>query len=320
MSGRTPTTSKEGQLIETYLHDVARNLMPKDRADVVFELRALLNEGVHDKAREAGKLPDEAMTLAYLSEFGRPADVAARYHQPITLIEPADTPMFLFFSILGVSLASILPYIDRVRGKDVVIRDWPEALWVVGLLVIIFAAWGYARRRWPQKTMWKPRAIHHDANSTRWTLVATLFGILDLVIYTFPSEAAGLFRVSDLSGNLSPEAFTYTDDFRTPLRMFGLYALAGVVILINLWSVIRGRWTKGARWAEILFSISAALQLGWHARYGHIVEGETADALVRLIFVIASIVMLIQAAIRAWREWGRIDAPAGLPGGAARTA
>src|SRR5262245_22971598 len=134
MSGRTPD-----ELIETYLHDVARNLMPKHRADVVFELRALLHEGLQDKVRAAGRLSDEALTLDYLREFGRPADVAARYHQPITLIEPADTPAFLFLSIIGVSLASVLPYVDRVRGEDVVIRDWPEALWVVGLLVIIFA-------------------------------------------------------------------------------------------------------------------------------------------------------------------------------------
>ena len=309
MSGRTPDI-----LIETYLSDVARNLMPKRRADVIFELRALLHEGLQDKAREASRTPDEEMIIAYLRDFGRPADVAARYDQPITLIEPADTPMFLFLSILGVSFAGILPYIDRVRGKDVVIRDWPEALWVVGLLVIIFAVWGYARRRWPQKNMWKPRAIHHDANSTRWTLVATLFGILALVFYTFPTEAARYSNMGALSPDWGPDAFAYTDDFRSPLRMPWLYLLAGVVILINLWSVVRGRWSKAARWAEILFSISAALQLGWHARYGHIVEGETADAVVRLIFVTADVVMLIQAAIRAWREWGRIDAPAGLAG------
>jgi hypothetical protein len=181
--------------------------------------------------------------------------------------------------------------------------------------VIIFAVWGYARRRWPQKNMWKPRAIHHDANSTKWTLVATLFGILALVLYTFPTEAARYSNMGALSSDLSPEAFTYTDDFRSALRMPWLYLLAGIVILINLWSVIRGRWTKMARWAEIMFSISAALQLGWHASYGHIVQGEIADAVVRLVFVIADIVMLIQAAIRAWREWGRIDTPAGLPGG-----
>jgi hypothetical protein len=313
MSGRTPD-----QIIETYLHDVASNLMPKHRADVVFELRALLHEGLQDKAREAGRAPDEAMTLAYLREFGRPAEVAARYHQPITLIEPADTPAFLFFSIIGVSLASILPYVDRVRGNDVVIRDWPEALWVVGLLVIVFAIMGYARRRWPQKNMWKPRAIHHDANSTRWTLIATFFGILWLLIYTFPATFAAWTRMGALSPDLGAEAFTYTSDFRSPLRMPWLYGLAGVVILINLWSVIRGRWTKTARWLEIMFSISAAIQLGWHARYGHIVEGETADAVIRLIFMTADIVMLIQAAIRAWREWGRIDAPAGLPGGPAQ--
>ena len=314
MSGRTPD-----QLIETYLHDVARNLMPKHRADVIFELRALLNEGLQDKAREAGRTTDEQMTLDYLREFGRPAEVAARYHQPITLIEPADTPAFLFLSIIGVSLASVLPYIDRVEGEEVVIRDWPEALWIVGLLVIVFAVNGYVRRRWPQKNMWKPRLVRPDFTTPAWTLVATAFGILALVIYTFPAQAAGLFRMSDLSPDFTPEAFTYTSDFRSWLRMPWLYYLASVVVLINLWSVVRGRWTKAARWAEILFSISAALQLGWHARYGHIVEGDGADALVRLIFMVANIVMVIQAAIRAWREWGRIDTPAGLPGGAAKT-
>jgi hypothetical protein len=265
-------------------------------------------------------MTDQQLTLDYLRDFGRPAEVAARYHQPITLIEPADTPAFLFLSIIGVSLASVLPYIDRVEGEDVVIRDWPEALWIVGLLVIVFAVNGYVRRRWPQKNMWKPRLVRPDFTTPAWTLVATAFGILALAIYTFPAQAAGLFRMSDLSADFTPDAFTYTSDFRSWLRMPWLYYLAGVVVLINLWSVVRGRWTKGARWAEILFSISAALQLGWHARYGHIVEGDAADALVRLIFMVANIVMLIQAAIRAWREWGRIDTPAGLPGGAAKTA
>ena len=314
MSGRTPD-----QLIETYLHDVARNLMPKHRADVVYELRALLHEGLQDKAREAGKLPDEATTVAYLREFGRPADVAARYHQPITLIEPADTPMFLFLSILGVSLASVLPYVDRVRGNQVVVRDWPEALWVVGLLVIVFAFMGYARRRWPQKNMWKPRAIHHDMNAPMWTLIATAFGILALLAYTFPSVFAQYTRAGALSADFSPDAFTYTDDFRS-WRMPWLYGLAGVIILINLWSVIRGRWSRPARWIEIMFSVSLAMQLGWHASLGHIVQGETADALVRLLFMIADIVILIQAAIRAWREWGRIEAPPGLPGNQRSTA
>jgi hypothetical protein len=306
---------KPDDLIETYLHDVARTLMPKHRADVIFELRALLHEGLQDKAREAGRMADEAMTIDYLREFGRPADVAARYGQPITLIEPADTPMFLFLSMLGVSLASILPYIDRVQGEEIVIRDWPEALWVVGLLVIVFAANGYFRRRWPQKNLWKPRLVFHHLNSPTWTLIATFFGVLALVIYTFPAQFAQITRMSALSPNLTPEALTYTEDFRSWLRMPWLYLLGGVVIATNLYSVIRGRWTKAARWTEILFSISAALQLGWHASYGYVVEGKEADAFIRLVFMTADIVMLIQAAVRAWREWGRIDAPAGLPGG-----
>jgi hypothetical protein len=309
MSGRTTD-----EMIEVYVSDVVRNLMPKFRGDVAFELRALLHEELQQKAREAGRLPDEEMTLAYLRAFGRPADVAARYHQPITLIEPADTPAFLLLSIIGVSFASALPYVDRLRGQDVVIRDWPESLWVVGLLVIVFAVMGYMRRRWPQKNMWRPHRLHTDLASPVRTVFAVFFGVLALAIYAFPVESAALFRLNDLSPAFTPEAFAYTENFRT-WRFPWLFALGVPMILFNVYSLVRGRWTKVVRWLEIMFSISLAIQLGWHAHVGHIAVGREADDLVRVVFLIAEISTLVQAGIRAWREWGRIDAPQGLPGG-----
>jgi hypothetical protein len=280
-----------------------------------------LHEELQQKARKAGKLPDEAMTLAYLREFGRPADVAARYHQPITLIEPADTPAFLFLSIVGVSLASVLPYVDRIRGREVVVREWPEALWVVGLLVIIFAVMSYVRRRAPQKNHWKPHRMNQSDIGPARTLISLAFGVVALLVYAFPGEAAELFRVNYLNPALNADAFTFTEDFRTwrfPWRFQWLFLLAVPIFAFNLHAVITGRWTKLLRWLEIMFSISLALQLGWHASYGMIVVGKEADNFIRLVFMMADISILLQAAIRAWHEWGRIDAPAGLPGGAAQ--
>jgi hypothetical protein len=312
MSGRKPD-----ELIEVYVADVVRNLMPKQRGDVAFELRALLQEELQQKAREAGKLPDEEMTLALLRSFGRPAEVAARYHQPITLIEPADTPAFLFASIVGVSIVGAFPYVDRLRGKEVVIRDWPEALWWVGLMVIVFAVMGYARRRWPLKNMWKPGRLHTDfANPVRM-LIAMFFGLVSLAVYAFPGYAVELFWVDRLNPNFNADAFVFTEDFRS-WRFPWLFLLAIPILGFNIYALIRGRWTRPVRWLEIMFSISLAIQLGWHAYQGGIVVDEQADSLVRLVFVVAEISILIQVGIRAWREWGRVDAPGGVPGGAAQ--
>ena len=312
MSGRTPD-----DLIEIYVADVVRNLMPKQRGDVAFELRALLHEGLQDKAREAGKMPDTGMTIAYLRDFGRPAEVAARYHMPITLIEPADTPAFLFFSIIGVSLAGALPYFERLRGKDVVVRDWPEALWVVGLLVIIFAVNGYVRRRWPQKNTWRPHRLHRNDAAPAKTLFALFFGLVSLAVYAFPGPAAELFRLNDLDPAFNAQAFTFTDEFRT-WRFPWVFGLAIPIFAFNIYALIRGRWIAVVRWLEIMFTISLALQLGWHAHVGGMVVEQRADNLARAVCMVAELSILIQAGIRAWREWGRIDPPAGMPSGAAQ--
>src|SRR5690348_3765322 len=77
-------------VIESYVRDVARLLPHKRRDDVALELRALLQEELAAKAEAAGRPQDQAMAMALLAGFGRPAEAAARYEPRKPLIDPED--------------------------------------------------------------------------------------------------------------------------------------------------------------------------------------------------------------------------------------
>ena len=81
---------RANEVIDAYVADVAVRLPRARRDDVAFELRALLLEALQDDADAAGRPADEAMALARVRASGRPADVAARYRTPVTIIDPAD--------------------------------------------------------------------------------------------------------------------------------------------------------------------------------------------------------------------------------------
>lgn len=80
------------------------------RADVACELRSLLHEELN--ARMEQSVPENApasdneaarteAALALVRSYGEPATVAARYHTPMTIIDPADTTSFLRAAIVG---------------------------------------------------------------------------------------------------------------------------------------------------------------------------------------------------------------------------
>src|SRR5689334_12847552 len=102
MNGRTAAPEA---LIEAYVLDVMRRLPGKQRNDVGFELRALLTEGLRERAGDAGRVVDEAMALDLVREFGRPDDVAARYRPPgVPIIPPSHTPGFAWATVIGLAL------------------------------------------------------------------------------------------------------------------------------------------------------------------------------------------------------------------------
>src|SRR5690242_20440475 len=59
-------------VIDSYVRDVARRLPPRQRDDVAFELRALLDEDLRARVAAEGRAPDADLALALVRSLGRP--------------------------------------------------------------------------------------------------------------------------------------------------------------------------------------------------------------------------------------------------------
>lgn len=69
-----------------------------------------------------------------------------------------------------------------------------------------------------------------------------------------------------------------------------LAALVLAIIVLHILVAVHGRWSGAARWARIFPHMSAAVQLGWHARYGNIFQlARTNRVLVPAVATLAGI-------------------------------
>lgn len=296
-------------VIDSYVHDVARQLPRGKRNDVAFELHALLTDELRGRAEAEGRLPDAEMAVAMVREFGRPAQTAVRYYQPFTIVEPSDTWSFLVATVAGGTLVALLASGAR--------PDIPELgnlafLGWLGTLVVLFALKNLILRRRPDAFAWKPRLVRVSDSASRVAAVglALLWSAL-LVLYLRPGQT-----VETLSGGrVAAETLAYSDSFSGALRMPWLVALLALLVALQLVVAVQGRWRPATRWTRIVLHLEISLQLGWHARYGSIFEDPRTDQHLITAFAVASALILVVCGIEAHREYTRVRPAPATPSG-----
>lgn len=292
---------KASDVIESYVADVAAQLPSRQRADVAQELRSLLNDELNAKPHDPSS-PDAA--LALVRDFGRPADVATRYHAPFVLIEPADTRGFLLAAVVGASLIPSsnghLPIsLDKNTGT-LLFLAW------LGALLLFFAGRNWLRRRQPDSFQWKPSPVRdRDAVSLPLQFGIVLLCMVAIAIYLSPGPAISLVS----GGRVAADSLRYTEDFLRPWRLWGFPILLSIFALLNAMAALRRRWTPVLRGLSICFLVSAAIQLGWHASSGDLFASPVIDRSARLALQLVGAALMIAAAIETYREWIRIPAP-----------
>jgi len=300
------------EVIESYVTDVAARLSRKQRNDVAFELRVLLNEELQAKAQAAGRDADAAMAIELLHDFGRPADVAARYRPPLTIIDPADGHRFLQAAVIGLAVIWCAGLLKHLRhpinsGWDVltVLGQWWESavipsLWWPGVLVVGFGAAAWARRRWPQTSEWKPRAAD-DIPGGRAIMALGLFGMLfGLYVLVNPHWVLDFFW----SGRAAPaayEALTYTDAFlrhQAPL----LLALIALNIPLNIAVIISGRRSTLMHRIEMGLSLLTCAAMVWVVADGPMLRMPNSDRTAKLFMMLIVAIVLINMGIKLYRS------------------
>jgi hypothetical protein len=305
-------------VIESYVDEVARRLPLKQRSDVGFELRSLLNEELEAKVMDAGRPADEPMTLALLGAFGRPQDVAARYRPPgLTIIEPAEARVFIIAAMVGVALqwtlslppVFALPETFAGQAFSRLGAWWVSyglgAFWWPGLMVTVAMIAAWARRRWPATAPWKPRALDRDRINrpllalglAAWAAGAALWISMPWLSHKLPGVLPMVFAFD--------KGFLWSRGVWLPPLWAAHFVVYGVAL-------VEGRWRKLTRRISTAFSAAICVLLAWFVVGGPIFRFKPTDDSARFALAIIVAVTLIWAAVRLYRERGRIRPPKSL--------
>lgn len=106
------------KLIELYLDEIRHQLPPKNRQDILREIRSTLMDTIEDRNPNPGQAPDEETVKEVLKAFGSPRQVASQYGMQNYLIGPRFFPIYIqvlklvliiiaAFNILGVIIAIV---------------------------------------------------------------------------------------------------------------------------------------------------------------------------------------------------------------------
>jgi hypothetical protein len=304
-------------LLETYVLDVTRRLPRRMRNDVAFELRALLNESLRDRAADSGRLPDETLALEIVRAFGRPDDVAARYHSPGDPIIPAaHSNAFAWATLIGLVLqwAGSLPL--ALSGQ--LFPDAPEsarlgawwtsyglgAFWWPGFLVTVMMAASWVRKTWPPGSPdWIPaEKFDRDHINRAVHLMGLGLAIAGIAMWVFIAWVVTAFDTP------FTRALSFAPDFlatRAPLVLL-LWA-AGVSLLVML--IVEGRWRDLTRRVDVGIKIAACILMAWFVFGGRVFMSDAADQTVKGALVLIILLVVGQIALHLWRLRNRIRMP-----------
>lgn len=291
------------EVIESYIDDTVRLLPKRQRTDVANELRSLLSDDLQARSRQSGQPADESLALSLVQAYGQPNEVAARYHTPWAIIEPADSTSFVRAAIIGAgglilfgAISKRLPSLSEKIDDLVTIG----ILVLLGVLVVAFGAKSWIRRRWPTRMVWKPRD-RERVNRLGAALVVP-FATCVVVLYAAPAWVLDVVS----GGRIDTSSLAYTADFRQARLPCFIGLLAGLIGLLAF-AAIHGRRRRLTRRIDIGLNIALAFLTLIFAVDGNIFQSAQADQITRGVLALVAAVYVPCVCAQVYGEFGRVD-------------
>jgi hypothetical protein len=291
------------EVIEAYIDDTVRLLPRRQRDDVATELRSLLNEELHARARETGRPADESLALSLVRAHGRPNEVAARYQPPWAIIDPTDSTNFIRAAIIGAAALVLLGAMSQRLPSAPGTADNLVGIGILGwlgLLVVAFGAKSWARRRRPTTGLWEPRD-RDRANRIGAALVVPL-ATFCVVLYSAPTWV-----LEQLSGGRFDTSWAaYTADFQQWRLPVFIGLLVGLLALLSF-VAIQGRWRRLTRRINIGLNLALACLILSFAVDGNIFQSSRVDQIARKVLALVAVIYVSCVGAQLYGEIGRLD-------------
>lgn len=308
-----------GEMLDSYVRDVAACLPRRMRRDVAFELRALLDEELAARASAEGRGPDRAMVMGLLAGFGRPAEAARRYHARAAVIDPTDTHHFVIWAVGGAVALGVLAAVNAPgAAEDDLFLRW------LGVLVIVFGLMGWWRRLRPGKFAWKPKRAYDDW--PRWLIAMCL--VLTIVFPVWMYYEPQGFTRTVFAGRVTTDGLVLSAAFADSWQRMA--TLVSLVVLASTYgaALLMGGWTRPVLWTQAITHLVLGQLLVLHATpmtgaagAFQVFEGAEANRVASPIFALTGAGIILCGLYDCYREWARVKpAPETKPGRPARSA
>lgn len=257
------------ELIDRYVHQVGLYVRPKDRAEIEKELRSQIQDQIEDRY---GDSPDRTDIAAVLKHLGDPRTMAASYSGEQSLVGPELYPFLMTVLRFGLPLVPAVIVIANIVGAalspddndwvrlllDSIFTGAQAALIFFAIAVIFFAILERSGEefRAPAASEFNPLelpAVDDPAAVDRFEsgigiAIGMLFGIA--ILYFL--QVGGLTLRFDFNnpGDVLPVP--------TGWLIVLFFTTIGAVFL-NLWALIRRRWTLGTWLVQTSLDLTGAV-------------------------------------------------------------
>ncbi len=259
------------ELIERYIHQVGLYVRPKERAEIEAELRSQIQDQLEDRY---GSAPTQADVIAVLKQLGDPRMMATSYSGDAYLVGPMLYPFMMTVLRFGLPLVPAVVVVANVLGAALSPdgADWlglvlGSAFTAVQAVLIFFAVvvlffWilqhSGTERKESAQDGFDPLALPAINAPDSVDRFEAAFGIaigtlISLVLLYF-WQVGGLtlrFNLND-AGDVLPVSTNW---------LAVLFFTTLCSIFLNLWALIRNRWTWGTWLLETAFNFVGAIGL-----------------------------------------------------------
>ena len=259
------------KLIDLYLDDIRHRLPPRNREDILNEIRSALMDMIEDRNPDPEQAPEDALIESVLMEFGPPRKVARQYGSQSYLIGPRIYPSYLMvlkIVLIIVAALNVLGLIVSVAGKtgfdagafDAILQIigglFSSLFSAFGIVTLVFA--GIERTASEQWTVeldqeWHPDDLRQAEDKEHVNLaglaIEITLSLIFIALINFFLNRIGIYYFDDTGWISEP---ILNDNFRPYIPWITAYVTFDIAL--NLYLIRKGFWDKLATILKVMIN------------------------------------------------------------------